>query len=236
MKKVIFSVFLSLFFVAADAQVFGSDKTYPLSWDQDKRVMTGFITPSVSNDEDIYARALLWTVETICKKQLEGIGMINHKTKSFTFHMSLESGGGTKNGSMYYCDVQMTVKEGRLVFYVSNITTQGKGFVKKLTPFESLQIEKKPAHKDIADEFTYITSTVINQIEEYINTKKTTPITHWSAITARRPEKGMTPDECRLAFGKPQLITENNENEEQWMYTSTFYLFFKNGVVDNIIK
>jgi len=45
----------------------------------------------------------------------------------------------------------------------------------------------------------------------------------------------MTEDECLLAFGKPQTISESN-GEVQWMYSSSFYLFFKNGCVETIIK
>jgi len=47
--------------------------------------------------------------------------------------------------------------------------------------------------------------------------------------------KGMTEDECRLAFGKPQTVLESN-GEVQWMYSSSFYVFFKNGRVETIIK
>ena len=45
----------------------------------------------------------------------------------------------------------------------------------------------------------------------------------------------MTEDECRLAVGKPQTVLESN-GEVQWMYSSSFYVFFKNGRVETIIK
>ena len=45
----------------------------------------------------------------------------------------------------------------------------------------------------------------------------------------------MTEDECRLAFGKPLTIMETG-GEIQWMYNRSFYLFFKEGRVQTIIK
>lgn len=235
MKKIILSVFLSLFFISAGAQIFESDVVYPLSIDNNTRVMTGSMTPSVSSDNDIYSRAMLWTVENVCPKQLEGINVINHKTRTFTFGMDVESLPGSKLNNLYHCDVQLTAKDGRLVFYVSNITVQSKGFFKKISSLDSYQIEKKQAHKDIADEFVRVTSSVLNKMLEYVNTTKTYPVTHWDEIIARRPEKGMNVDECRIAFGKPQVVSEDNGGE-QWMYTSTFFLFFKNDKVVSVIK
>ncbi|KAB4178413.1 hypothetical protein GAQ34_23190, partial [Bacteroides uniformis] len=61
------------------------------------------------------------------------------------------------------------------------------------------------------------------------------PITHWNEININKPVKGMTEDECLLACGKPQTIQESN-GAVQWMYSSSFYLFFKNGHVETIIK
>jgi hypothetical protein len=49
------------------------------------------------------------------------------------------------------------------------------------------------------------------------------------------PVKGMNEDECRLAFGKPQVVLESN-GEVQWMYSSSFYIFFRSGKVISYIK
>lgn len=47
--------------------------------------------------------------------------------------------------------------------------------------------------------------------------------------------KGLTMEEAKLAFGKPQYVSENR-GEVQWMYSSSFYLFFKDGTVTSVIR
>lgn len=70
---------------------------------------------------------------------------------------------------------------------------------------------------------------------DFVSSNALSVITHWDEIAIRKPVEGMNEDECRLAFGKPQSIMETN-GEIQWMYTSSFYLFFKDGRVRTIIK
>ena len=60
-------------------------------------------------------------------------------------------------------------------------------------------------------------------------------VSGFTSFSIGKPVKGMTEDECRLAFGKPQTVLESN-GEVQWMYSSSFYVFFKNGRVETIIK
>lgn len=85
------------------------------------------------------------------------------------------------------------------------------------------------------DDFVKSESSMLNKLFDFIATYQLAPITHWSDIAICRPVEGMNEDECRLAFGKPQSIIETN-GETQWMYTSSFYLFFQNGKVKTIIK
>ena len=100
---------------------------------------------------------------------------------------------------------------------------------------EKLQPGKKASHKEIMDDFVQVESQVLNKMFDFIVMKQLSPITHWNEISINKPVKGMTEDECLLAFGKPQTIQESN-GEVQWMYSSSFYLFFKNGHVETIIK
>ena len=52
-------------------------KTYPISADGNKYVVTGFTPFSQLNDEGIFANTLLWTVENVCPKLREGITEVN---------------------------------------------------------------------------------------------------------------------------------------------------------------
>ena len=69
----------------AMAQTFTEQKkTYPVSADGSKYVVSGFTSFSPASDEHIYANALLWTVENVCPKLREGITEANVPAKSFS--------------------------------------------------------------------------------------------------------------------------------------------------------
>ena len=201
------------------AQTFTEQKnTYPLSADGSKYVVNGFIPFSPMIDESIYANALLWTIKNVCSAQRDGITEVSIPAKSFS------------------CTAQFQVKDGKLVYYLSNIQIESSVVImKKVTPMEKLQPEKKPSHQETMDDFVQIESQMLNKLFDFVSTNQLSPITHWNEINIGKPVKGMTEDECLLAFGKPQTISESN-GEVQWMYSSSFYLFFKNGCVETIIK
>lgn len=54
-----------------------SRKIYPLSTDGNQYVVSGFTPFPHQKDEEIYANALLWTIENICPKLREGIVEVN---------------------------------------------------------------------------------------------------------------------------------------------------------------
>ena len=206
------------------AQTFTEQKnTYPLSADGSKYVVNGFIPFSPMIDESIYANALLWTIKNVCSAQRDGITEVSIPAKSFSCNLVLTSQADAKQKNTYYCTAQFQVKDGKLVI------------MKKVTPMEKLQPEKKPSHQETMDDFVQIESQMLNKLFDFVSTNQLSPITHWNEINIGKPVKGMTEDECLLAFGKPQTISESN-GEVQWMYSSSFYLFFKNGCVETIIK
>lgn len=209
---------------------------YPLNIDGNKYVVSGFVSFENLNDEEIYANALLWTVENVCPKQQEGITKRDVKDKSFNCDFILGSLAGSGLDNTYYCRALFRVADKKLVYYLSDILIESPAFVmKKVTPLEKLTPEKKTSHKQTMDDFIQVESSVLNKLLDFISSNKLSEITHWNEISIRKPVKGMTEDECRLAFGKPQTVLETN-GEVQWMYNSSFYLFFKNGQVQTIIK
>ena len=221
----------------AIAQTFTEQKkTYPVSADGSKYVVSGFTSFSPARDEHIYANALLWTVENVCSKLREGITEANVPAKSFSCDLVLASQADSKQNNTYYCKAIFRVAEGKLVYYLSDVLIESSVLVmKKVTAMEKLQPEKKASHKEIMDDFVQVESQMLNRMFDFIATHQLSPITHWNEISIGKPVKGMTEDECRLAFGKPQTVLESN-GEVQWMYSSSFYVFFNNGRVETIIK
>jgi hypothetical protein len=239
MKKVILSIlcaWISLIALAQDYSYSDIAQKYPLVADNGNKVVSGFISLSGKTDKTIFANALLWTVENVSPKMREGINNINFTRLSFDYDLTLKSDVGSKSNNVYYCKVEVKVNEGKLVYYISDILVESPILLmKKVVAISKLQPEKKDSHKQTVDDFVSLESRVLNQLFDYVSTHKLQAMNHWDEIKISKATKGMNEDECRLAFGKPQAILEN-ENETQWMYNSSFYLFFKNGVVSTFIK
>jgi hypothetical protein len=239
MKRAFISIIVCvLALTSATAQNYSySDRAqqYGLSDDSNKKVVTGFVSFS-KPDQTIFANALLWAIENISPKGRENLKDINFNTNSFNCELTLVSEEDSKLKNTYNCKLQLRVNEGRLVYHISNITIETTVIVaKKTTNIEKLQPEKKSAHQDIIDDFVSLESKVLNKLFDYVDTYKLAAINHPNEVKMGIPTKGMNEDECRLAFGKPQAILESN-GETQWMYSSSFYLFFRNGKVSTFIK
>lgn len=208
---------------------------YPLGIDGNKYVVSGFVPFENLKDEEIYAHALLWTVENICPRLRERITAVDIPSWSFGCDLILTSVPGSGN-DIYYCKALFRVAAGKLTYYLSDIKIESSVLVmKKITPIEKLSPEKKEAHKQSMDNFVQAESRMLNKMFDFIATHSSAPVTHWKEIGLRKPVKGMTEDECRMAFGKPQTVMETS-GEVQWMYSSSFYLFFKDGCVQTVIK
>lgn len=189
-------LYLLVGIIPLTAQTFTEQKkSYPVSADGNKYVVSGFTPFSDMQDENIYANALLWIVKNVCPQLREGIAEVNVPAKNFSCDLILASQADSSQKNTYYC---------KALFQVM-------------------------------DDFVQVESQVLNKMFDFIITNQLSPITHWNEININKPVKGMTEDECLLAFGKPQTIQESN-GEVQWMYSSSFYLFFKNGHVETIIK
>jgi hypothetical protein len=208
---------------------------YNLSDEGEKKVVTGFVSFS-KNDQSIFANSLLWAIENISSKERENLRDINFNTNSFSSNLTLCSEDGSKQKNTYYCKLKLKVNEGRLVFHISDIMIESTVLIaKKQTRIEKLQPEKKVAHQDVIDDFVGLESKVLNSLFDYVNTYKLSTISHMDEVKMGIPVKGMNEDECRLAFGKPQVVLESN-GEVQWMYSSSFYIFFRSGNVVSYIK
>jgi hypothetical protein len=148
----------------------------------------------------------------------------------------LASSEDSRLKNTYYCKLKIKVNEGRLVFHISDISIESTVLIaKKVIGVEKLQPEKKAAHQDIIDDFVGLESKVLNSLFDYVTTYKLSTISHMDEVKMGIPVKGMNEDECRLAFGKPQVVLESN-GEVQWMYSSSFYIFFRSGKVISYIK
>lgn len=223
--------------LSAPGQTFSELKTqYPVTADGKSCVVSGFIPFSNLPDETIFANTLLWTINNVCPELKEGIHELNVTAKSFHCDWVLDSNADSNQKYIYYCRARFQVKEGKLIYFLDNIIIESSGLMmKRQTPIEKLKPEKKESDKEIMDDFVQSESQALNKLFDFVTANDAGDISHWNDIAIGRAVKGMTENECLIAFGKPRSVQENN-GEVQWMYSGSFYLFFRNGLVETIIR
>ena len=166
----------------------------------------------------------------------DGVSSIDYEGLKFTCDLRLTSVPGTGQDNLFYCKATFQVGDGQLLYYISDIVAQSSVlFMKRVTPLEKLTPEKKESHKKLFDDFVAAESALLNKVSHYVTSYPLSPVTHWDNIVNRNPVKGMTMDECRLAFGKPRLESKMGTTT-QWTYTSSLKLFFKGNEVSTILR
>ena len=216
----------------AEAQDFlGPNETYHLSSDGTSLVISGFRDVG-RKDEIVFANAFLWTVENVCPKHREGISDIVYRER-FSFDVTLEHMMPDRKPRKFSATVTLRFKDGKMSYLVSNIACQGSATLSKMSPIEKFNQKDTPANRQIIIGFETVCSKMLADLFHYVDTNSPMYITHWDDIIASRPVKGMNTDECLLAFGKPVNIS--GTDEVQWMYTSSFFLFFKDGKLTTIL-
>lgn len=236
MRKFLTLALLLMGIVSVNADTFSEiNQQYELSIDGKKYVISGFTPFAAIADANICANALLWTVDNVCPQLRDGITEVDVNKFKFSVDLALGSMPGTGLENTYYCTATFSVVQGRLVYYIHDIKVESKSMLfKKVTPLEKLNPEKKESHKETMDDFVASISATLNAMFDFVNEYKP-QVTHWKEIGYRKPIVGLTEDECRIAFGKPKTIYENN-GVIQWSYNSYFSLFFEKGKVVSILN
>lgn len=233
----VWTILMLVFAFPLSAQTFVEiGQKYPVTTDGDKCAVNGFTPFNGMSDEKIFANAMLWAIENLCPQLRDGMTEVDIPGKSFSCDFTMGSLPDSEEENLFYVKATFRVADGKLLYYISDVLIESSVFVmKKVTPLEKLNPEKKAAHKRTMDDFIASESQLLNKMFDFIMTHQPAPITHWNDIAIRRAVKGMNEDECLMAFGKPQTIRENN-GEVQWMYSSSFFLFFQNGVVKTVLR
>lgn len=231
-RLILSALLLTAATISLTAQTFvEKNATYPLAVDGNKYVVNGVVNFSDKSDETIFANALLWNIDNVCPQLREGVSDVNVTSHSFKIAMTMIVGGNT-----YYCNGTFKAQSGKFVYSLTDIRVESTVVAfKRIMTFEKLNPDKFANHKTMMEEFVGIESSALNQLFDFINTNEPEEITHWSDIGYCRPVEGMNCTECKLAFGKPKSI-QTSDSEVQWSFSSSFYLFFKEGKLTTIIK
>lgn len=231
---------LSIAFCIAFVPLKAQGNAYPpYTRIKDKIVISQFHTlDKPETTEGIFLNALLWTIENRnageWKEEIPTIET-DYDKKQFAVETILTN---PKTASQYHCTFSVKVSDNIITVLVSDITYEAETTVIKLVkrlPFEKLQPEKKPKHKEYLDEFAALYQAYSKQMIEAITSNHPPIIGHWTEIKEGTVVKGMTEDECMLAMGKPASIQKQG-NKTEWMYDAYTYLFFENGTLTSFIK
>lgn len=225
-------IFLSFFVLCcsqAKAQV-----QAPYSIVDDKVVISQFQSVKETTYENLFLNALLWTIQNAPQPE-EKILEIDYDKKQFEVVWMLDN---PKTACRYRCVVSVKVADNIITMLASDISQEAETAVIKLVkrlPFEKLNPEKKPKHKDYLTDFSNLYEKQVSQLMEFVTANQLPPITHWREIKENNVVKGMNPTECVLSLGKPASI-QKQDNKEEWMYDAYTYVFFENGFVSSVIK
>lgn len=230
-----FSIAFRFIFVPLQAQNVPSPSYAKV---EGKTVISQFYTLDKPHTaEDIFLNALLWTIENREKTEEEKMPTIeiNYDKKQFDVEIVQTI---SKTVSRYRYLLSVKVSDNIITMLVSNIAYEAEAAVIKLVkrlPFEKLQPEKKPKHKEYLDEFAAISKANFMQMLKAIADNESPVITHWTEVKEKNVTKGMTEAECVLALGKPASVQRQGTKAE-WMYDAYTYLFFENGILNSFIK
>lgn len=232
MKKIFFvlAVFCGL---TAMAQ----QETIPVTEMDGTRVMTGFESMAFQGDETTFTNACIFVTDSVCTVRKDRVLSTDYDNKNISFNMLVGSLPGTKLSNIYQVEVSLRVQDHRLVYYISHmqVLPGERSLIKNPTYIDKLTPEKRQAHAEIIEDLRQSVSAAVRSMIRFIGENKPTAVTHWEEIRKGQAAKGLTFDEAKIAFGKPQFVSEKH-GETQWMYSSSFYLFFKNGVVTSFIR
>lgn len=227
-------VYLSLYFAIFLPQLWGQKSYYPLAYEGDKAVVTGFVSFNIMDDENIFTNTYLWVLDNICSVGKDEIKEMSIQNKSLKFNTIISSLESSTITNVYHISVSLKILEGKLIFYLDDIWFE-QGLMKKNTSLNSLKPDSKSKHKEIIEDFVKSESSFLNKLFAFVDNNFSKPITHWKEIANENVVKGMNEDEVRLAIGKPRIVVDS-DTEVQWMYSSSYYVFFKDDKVSLIMK
>ncbi len=124
-------VYLSLYFAIFLPQLWGQNSYYPLAYEGDNAVVTGFISFNVMDDESIFTNTYLWVLDNIYSVDKDEIKEMSIQNKSLKFNTIISSLESSTITNIYHINVSLKILEGKLIFYLDDIWFE-QGLMKKI--------------------------------------------------------------------------------------------------------
>lgn len=234
MKKL---TILLAFFCAVSASAQNEYAPIPVTDDNGERVMTGFESMASLSDETSFVNLNLFVIDSICSVKKDMIVSTDFDNHTLRFTMQVGSLPGSKLSNVYQVEVKVRIQDHRLMYYINNmkVLPGNSVFSRSATEINKLTPEKRSSHAEIIEDVSQCVSAVVHSMLRFVAENKPDTVAHWDEVKKGSAFKGMSEVEAKLAFGKPQYVSENR-GEVQWMYSGSFHLFFENGKVTVIMK
>lgn len=222
MKRILLSLMLSTILTTVVAQV-----NYDITIVDKKREVRGSQSFQKS-DNEIFANAFLWAVEEGPGQKMEIIDYdISRRQLAMVYNLKVEE------KILYTCRLELKVAQGQLVFAVSDVKMTG-GLLGSFANFNKLDPEKKPKHRDILNEFQRLNNQKLQDLFTFIEDYQPN-ITNWKNVCSGRIDRGMSVDEAKLIYGKPESIQEDG-TKTQYRFSTFVYVFVENGIITSYVN
>lgn len=180
------------------------------------------------SDNEIFANAFLWAVEEGPGQKMEIIDYdISRRQLAMVYNLKVEE------KILYTCRLELKVAQGQLVFAVSDVKMTG-GLLGSFANFNKLDPEKKPKHRDILNEFQRLNNQKLQDLFTFIEDYQPN-ITNWKNVCSGRIDRGMSVDEAKLIYGKPESIQEDG-TKTQYRFSTFVYVFVENGIITSYVN
>lgn len=208
----------------------------PITKDGTKRIITGFESMAYQSDETTFVNLVLWAIDSVCTSKKDLIRQLDFDSHILKFTMTTMSTADSKQDNLYQIDVSLRVQDHRLVYYISDMMVVPKpgSLIKSTRPIDKFPENPRSEQQKTLNDLSVSVSHILADILRFAADNKPAKVRHWSDIKEAKVQKEMTPEEVKLAIGKPQVIHETR-GEVQWMYSSTNYVFFKDGKVASVM-
>lgn len=236
MKKVIVLMALILSGILANAQdnenLFEKEYKFPLALDKGKGKVAGAMDFSNTDldDDAIFTNLYAWIAKNIGR---DNVVNISASKKVISCKYSLEGRNAmpvTGKKNVYYFSTAFRVANKFINVEQSELEVEPAmtmPFGKKNVGIEKYAALRKPADKNIIDEFNDINNELLESLMDYVSTNVPEQVTNWDYIISKRVIEGMTMTEVEFALSIPQSVVEGNE-ETQWMYGLSLIVYFDN--------
>ena len=234
MKKIIITLLAMFSVIYAnaqdDSQLFEKEYKFPLANNNGKCSVTGVMdfTTASFDDDDLFTNLYVWITENIGQDKVLKMSPVN-KIISCRYSAEGNSAAITGKKNIYYFSTAFRIADKHVYVTQSELEVlPAISFNKKNVGLEKYAALKKPADKNIIDEFNDVNNEVLEQIMDFVGTNVPEHVNNWDNIVSKRVTEGMTMTETKLALGAPQSVVEGN-TETQWIYGLSLIVYFDDG-------